>query len=158
MGNAHYRGRFTFVVTSGDDMTTRDAPVQSFAPGSAKPIVFDTSADTAILTGLGDAKSQKSITLFKSATNDDFDAVLASLLKDNSQFGLNLDVYVRYTGAWIQIIHFFGEDATLKSKPVRVGGGKSALLKIETSFPSSYMQRNSSKKDGKYIDDDYWMM
>ena len=154
MSNVHYRARLVLLASDLD--IYKEAPIKSFAAGHAKAIVFDSAADTEILTALGEAKSNKAITVFKSPTKDDFDAVLTGLSDKKSAFGFTVDVYANYTGKKsVQIVHFFGEDATLSSKPVTVGANDARTLKIEATFKSVDLKHNW-KREGIYIEDEDW--
>jgi len=142
-------------MVAGEPDLLRRTAIQSFsvAAAGAKAIDLASTNDTSILSGLDQAK--KNLTLFKPPSTDD---LLAGLFQSKVKFGLNFDVSVTYSGkSWIQIVHFFGEDATLSSQPTRQGKGKTLLLKMEFSFPKARFKHNNSKIDGKWVPDDEWI-
>ena len=138
MSNISYKARL-FVV-SGEQSVYRDAPINSFsvAGGTAKAVEFNSTNDTKLLFELGQAKSMKNITLVKTPSDDDFDTVLSGFFQAKTKFGLNFDVYASYSGkSWLQIVHFFGEEASISKQPNRVGAGKTLSLNVEFSFPKA---------------------
>jgi hypothetical protein len=157
MANTNYKAR-VFIV-SGESDIYRQAPINSFsvAGGTAKSVDFNSTNDTKLLFELEQAKTKKNITLVKTPSDDDFDTVLSGLFQSKAKFGLNFDVYASYTGkSWMQIVHFFGEDASISKQPNRVGAGKTLALKIEFTFPKADFKRGV-QKDGKWIDDEDWI-
>ncbi len=157
MASVSYKARLFVVV--GEQSLYRDASIRSFsvAGGTAKDVDLNSTNDTNLLFALEQAKSKKNITLVKTPSDDDFDAILSGLFQAKTKFGLNFDVYASYTGkSWLQIVHFFGEEASLSNQPVRIGAGKKLALKVECNFPKADFKRGV-QKDGKWIDDEDWI-
>lgn len=158
MASISYKAR-VFLV-SGEQRIYRDALIQSFSVvgGTAKAVDLNSTNDTNLLFALEQAKSKKNLTLFKTPSEDDLDAILSGFFQAKTKIGLNLDVYVSYPGkSWVQIIHFFGENASISNQPVRLGAGKTLSLKVEFSFPNADF-KHSSNRNGKWdIDDEDWI-
>jgi hypothetical protein len=157
MASTSYKARL-FIV-SGEQSLYRDTPINAFsvAGGTAKAVDLNATNDTNLLFALEQAKSRKNITLAKMPSDDDFDSILSGLFQAKTKFGLNFDVYASYTGkSWLQIVHFFGEDASIGSQPNRVGAGKSLSLKVEFSYPKADFKQGV-QKEGKWIEDDDWI-
>ena len=157
MGKISYQARAMLI--NGETDLMLEIPISSFTVkgGTSMNIDLNSTNDTKILAELGQAKTQKNITLFKTSAKDTADSVLMGLSQKKTPFGLNFDVYVSYTGQFIHMIHFFCEDATISSSPVREGGGhKPLLLKIEFSIPKADLH-HSEKQNDKWIDsNDTW--
>jgi hypothetical protein len=157
MANISYKARL--IIVSSDPDLFRQTPINSFsvAGGTAKAVDLNTTNDTNLIFELGQAKSMKNMTLVKTPSDDDFDTVLSGLFQAKTKFGLNFDVYVNYSGkSWMQIVHFFGEEASISKQPNRVGAGKTLALKVEFSFPKADFKRGV-QKEGKWIDDEDWI-
>jgi hypothetical protein len=156
MGKISYKAEVTLIA--GEPDLFRRTPIQSFSVtgGTAKTVDLNSTNDTNILFALGQAKSQKNLTLFKTPSKDDLDAILSGLSQKKTQIGFNFDIYASYTGTWIQIVHFFGEDATVTNQPSRIGAGKTLSLKVEFSLPKVDF-KHGDKQNGKWIDDEEWI-
>lgn len=157
MASISYKARLTIVATEPDII--RFAAIDSFsvAGGTAKSVDLNSTNDTNLLTGLEQAKSKKNITLGKTPSSDDLDTVLSGLFQGQIKFGLNFDIYASYTGKpWFQIVHFFGEEASISSQPNRTGKGKTLSLKVEFTFPKADF-KHDYQKDGKWAQDDDWI-
>ena len=113
-----------------------------------EPETFDAMLDK--------AKAGKSITLYKTPSKDDLDAIIIGMANDKKAFGFNLDLYAIYPKSKVHFVHFFQEDATIIEAPVRVGGGKDLLLKIRVALPKADLRR-APKQDGQWVDDDDWI-
>ena len=145
-----YRAYFVIVTDSLDAR----APIRSFAPGHVKAVEIDSASDVAMLGALEAAKKAKTITLFKSPTKDDFDAIVTGLYDGKTAFGLNFDIYAAYKDTTRQIAHFFAQDSKLTSQAVKVGSGKNITLKIEAGFEHGGLS-TATKVNGVYDDDIY---
>lgn len=157
MSKVSYQAQLT--VVAGDADIIRSTVIQSFSVtggSSSKPIDLKSANDTGILAALEQARAKKNITLFKRPSKDDFDSVLIDMFQKKTVFGMNFEVYASYTGTAIQIVHFFGEDATISSQPTRVGGKQDLLLKVEISFPKADF-KHAAKQNGKWVDDGDWI-
>jgi hypothetical protein len=153
MGKISYQANAMLVGTESNLLLTIPA-ISSFMVkgGTSMSIDLKSTSDTKILSGLGQAKAQKNITLFKTPSKDTTDSILLGLTSKEKPFGLNVDIYVSYTGSFIHMIHFFCEDAIISGNPAREGGAhKPLLLKIEFSIPKADI-RKSEKKNDQWID------
>jgi len=157
MANPSYKAQVVVVATD-PGMIYRQAPVNSFLVGGiAKGVDLNSVSDSDLIFGLEQAKSRKNITLVKSPSDDDFDPTLLRFFQEKTKFGLNFDVYVNYTGKWTQIIHFFGQDATISNPPIRTGSAKTPSLKIEFSFREGDFKHTSNRDHKWAIDDEDWI-
>jgi|GEM_PF-3052611 hypothetical protein len=157
MANPNYKAQVV-VVASDAEMIYRQAPISSFlVGGSAKVVDLNSASDADLISGLDLAKLRKNITLVKSPSDDDFDPTLLRFFQAKTKFGLNFDVYVNYTGKWIQIIHFFGQDATITNQPIRTGSAKAPSFKIEFGFREGDFKHTSNRDHKWAIDDEDWI-
>ena len=157
MSGIYYKAEAIFVGTLNTSIH-RSSPVTSFSVSGGsfpKGINLTSTNDSSLLMGLEDAKSKRNITLFKFPSKDDLDSLLAGLFSSRDQFGLNLDIYVNYTGSksWIQIVHFLGEDSTVSSLPTRQGAGRNVAIKVDFAFPKAYFKRGD-RQNGKWVIDE----
>ena len=154
MGQISYQARLTLLNSDTDLYLQTLISSFSVKGGTSRGVDLDSTNDTKILSELGQARTQKNVTVFKTPSKDTVDSVLLGLSEKKTTFGLGVDIYVSYTGKFIHMIHFFGEDTAINSKPIREGGGhKPPLFKIEFSFKDGSLEK-SDKENGNWIDSD----
>src|SRR4051812_19617075 len=120
MANTSFDAQLNVVASDPDIL--RRTPIQALSVDS-NILRLNKANDTSILTLLEQARAGKSITLYKTPSKDDLDAVLIGVANGHNAFGFNLELYAIYSKSRVHFVHFFQEGATISESPVRVGGG-----------------------------------